>query len=105
MARSAVTRSPARKSRRTRTTPSEAAVDMSPSQYIVKVERASGEPLADPIEPGELLVHAHRDHHPLEIAAQFLASRLIHVTGNESLVKKGLQGDRVPGRARGPRGG
>ncbi len=92
MARSAVTRSPARKSRRTRTTPSEAAVDMSPGQYIVKVDRASGEPLSDPIEPGDLLVHAHRDHHPVEIAAQFFASRLIQLTGNEGLVKKGLKG-------------
>ncbi len=65
---------------------------MSPSQYIVKVDRATGEPLSDPIEPADLLVHAHRDRHPVEIAAQFLASRLIHVTGNESLVKKGLKG-------------
>ena len=86
---------------------------MSPGQYIVKVDRASGEPLADPIEPGELLVHAHRDHHPVEIAAQFLASRLIHVTGNESLVKKGLKGieflgarvGRTVGRAHGEPGG
>ena len=92
MARSAVTRSPARKRRRAPTPPSEPAVDMSPGQYIVKVERASGEPLGDPIEPSDLLVHAHRDRHPVEIAAQFLASRLIHVTGNESLVKKGLKG-------------
>jgi nucleoside-diphosphate-sugar epimerase len=65
---------------------------MSPGEYIVKVDRATGEPLSDPIDPAELLVHAHRDRHPVEIAAQFLASRLIHVTGNESLVKKGLQG-------------
>lgn len=65
---------------------------MSPGQYIVKVDRQTSEPLADPIEPAELLVHAHRDHHPAEIAAQFLASRLIHLTGNESLVKKGLKG-------------
>jgi nucleoside-diphosphate-sugar epimerase len=65
---------------------------MSPGQYIVKVDRQSGEPQSDPIEPAELLVHAHRDHHPVEIAAQFLASRLIHVTGNENLVKKGLKG-------------
>jgi nucleoside-diphosphate-sugar epimerase len=65
---------------------------MSPGQYIVKVDRATGEPLSDPIEPAELLVHAHRDRHPVEIAAQFLASRLIHVTGNEGLVKRGLKG-------------
>jgi len=67
------------------------ATDMSPSQYIVKVDRATGEPLSDPVEPADLLVHAHRDHHPVEIAAQFLASRLVQVTGNESLVKGGLK--------------
>ena len=67
-------------------------MDMSPSRYIVKVERATGEPLSDPIDPADLLVHAHRDHHPVEIAAQFLASRFIQVTGNESFVKRGLRG-------------
>jgi nucleoside-diphosphate-sugar epimerase len=66
--------------------------DMSPARYIVKVERATGEPLTDPIDPADLLVHAHRDHHPVEIAAQFLASRLVRMTGNETLVKRGLRG-------------
>ena len=82
------------------------AVDMSPSQYIVKVDRATGEPLSDPIEPADLLVHAHRDHHPVEIAAQFLASRFIQVTGNESLVKRGLrlvEAAGLPGRDGGGR--
>jgi hypothetical protein len=36
----------------------EPSVEMSPGQYIVKIDRASGEPQSDPIEPGELLVHA-----------------------------------------------
>ncbi len=66
-------------------------VDMSPSRYIVKIDRATGEPLGDPIDPADLLVHAHRDHHPVEIAAQFLASRFIQLTGNERLVKRGLK--------------
>jgi nucleoside-diphosphate-sugar epimerase len=92
MARRVVRRSPARRSRRPPAPELEASVDMSPGQYIVKIDRASGEPQSDPIEPGELLVHAHRDRHPLEIAAQFLASRLVSVTGNESLVKRGLRG-------------
>jgi nucleoside-diphosphate-sugar epimerase len=65
---------------------------MSPSRFIVKVDRASGTKLAGPIEPAELLVHAHRDRHPVEIAAQFLASRLLEVTGNEALVAKALRG-------------
>jgi nucleoside-diphosphate-sugar epimerase len=64
---------------------------MSPSRYIVKVDRATGEPLPGLIEPADLLVHAHRDHHPVEIAAQFLASRFIQLTGNERLVKRGLK--------------
>ena len=68
------------------------SVDMSPGQYIVRVDRATGEPIEGPIEPAELLVHAHRDRHPVEIAAQFAASRLIDVTGNEGLVKMGLRG-------------
>jgi nucleoside-diphosphate-sugar epimerase len=64
---------------------------MSPSRYIVKVDCATGEPIAGPIDPPDLLVHAHRDRHPVEIAAQFLASRFIQVTGNERLVKRGLR--------------
>ena len=69
----------------------EGAIDLSPSRYIVKVDRETNAELPDEIEPGELLVHAHRDHHPVEIAAQFLASRLVQVTGNEALVKRGLK--------------
>ena len=72
-----------------------------PSRYIVKVDRATGEALSDPIDPAELLVHAHRDNHPVEIAAQFLASRLVQVTGNESLVKEGLGRSRPLGAASG----
>jgi nucleoside-diphosphate-sugar epimerase len=66
-------------------------IDMSPSRYVVKVDRASGEPLSGSIDPADLLVHAHRDHHPVEIAAQFLASRFIQVTGNERVIKRGLK--------------
>src|SRR4029453_18594317 len=81
-------------------------VDMSPAQYIVKVDRATGEPLSEAIEPSDLLVPAHRARHPVEIPAQFLASRLIHVTGNEGLVKLGLKGiERLGSRGGGPGGG
>ena len=66
-------------------------MDTSPSRYIVKVDCTTGEPIAGPIDPADLLVHAHRDRHPVEIAAQFLASRFIQVTGNERLVKRGLR--------------
>jgi nucleoside-diphosphate-sugar epimerase len=95
--------SPARRRRsapRRSSKPRAAAVDTSPSRYIVKVDRETGAELADPIEPAELLVHAHRDHHPVEIAAQFMASRLIQVTGNEALVKRVLRTiDRLGSRA------
>jgi nucleoside-diphosphate-sugar epimerase len=64
---------------------------MSPSRYIMRVDRATGAEITEPIEPHELLVHAHRDNHPVEIAAQFAASRFIQLTGNEAFVKKGLK--------------
>ena len=74
-------------------------VDLLPSNYIAKIDRETGDEVPEEIEPGELLVHAHRDHHPLEIAAQFVASRLIEVTGNEALVNRGLRTlDRLGGR-------
>jgi len=60
--------------------------DFSPSRYIARVSRATGEELAGPIDPDELLVHAHRDDHPVEVAAQFMASRLLALTGNEARV-------------------
>jgi nucleoside-diphosphate-sugar epimerase len=69
----------------------DARLDMSPGRYIARVERESGREIEGPIEPHELLVHAHRDNHPVEIATQFLASRLIQVTGNEAIVKDGLK--------------
>jgi nucleoside-diphosphate-sugar epimerase len=67
------------------------APDQSPSAYIVRVDRATRREIRGPIAPEELLVHAHRDNHPLEIAVQFAASRILQVTGNEALVKKGLK--------------
>ena len=52
-----------------------------------------------PIDPDELLVHAHRDKHPLEIAAQFAASRFIRLTGNERIAREGIRAvNRVGGR-------
>jgi nucleoside-diphosphate-sugar epimerase len=50
-----------------------------------------GEEVPGLIEPEELLVHAHRDKHPVEIAAQFLASRLVRMTRDEEAVRKALR--------------
>jgi nucleoside-diphosphate-sugar epimerase len=65
--------------------------DISPSRYIARVDRVLGEEVPGLIEPDELLVHAHRDKHPVEIAAQFLASRLVRVTRDEEAVRKVLR--------------
>ena len=45
-----------------------------------------------PIDPDELLVHAHRDQHPAEVLAQFLGSRVVQLTGREGLVETALRG-------------
>jgi nucleoside-diphosphate-sugar epimerase len=73
----------------TKTAP--APPDVSPSRYIARVRMATGEEVREPIDPDELLVHAHRDHHPIEIAVQFVAGRLIRLTGNEEGVRAGMR--------------
>ena len=67
------------------------APDSDPSRYILRVARDKGEEIPGPIAPDELLVHAHRDKHPLEIAAQFAASRFIRFTGNERFAREGIR--------------
>lgn len=64
--------------------------DFAPSRYIAKISLETGQEVPGPIDPGELLVHAHRDKHPIDVAAQFVASRLIQLTGKEAFVGKGL---------------
>src|SRR5262245_47918220 len=64
--------------------------DFSPSRYIAKISLDSGQEVTGPIEPGDLLVHAHRDKHPMDVAAQFAASGLIRLTGRERVVGRGL---------------
>src|SRR5262245_35396804 len=65
--------------------------DPSPERYIARVSRASGEEVPGPIDPDELLVHHHRDNHPLEVAVSFLASRAVQITGREGAVGDGLR--------------
>ena len=67
------------------------APDSSPSRYIARVDRATGRELDVPIRPDELLVHAHRDHHPVDVAVQFLASRLVELTGRDWLAREGMR--------------
>jgi len=72
--------------------PPAAPRDTDPTRYIVRLSRRTGEELPGPIDPDELLVHAHRDQHPAEVVAQFLGSRLIQLTGREGLVESALRG-------------
>jgi nucleoside-diphosphate-sugar epimerase len=65
--------------------------ESSPSRYIAKVSFSTGKEILRPIDPDDLLVHAHRDKNPIDVTAQYLASRLIHWTGNENAVKDGLR--------------
>src|SRR3989442_4009990 len=65
--------------------------DTAPSRYIARISRLTGQELPGEIDPDELLVHAHRDHHPLEVAAQFAASRILQLTKKEDLVDQGLR--------------
>ena len=69
----------------------EMAWESSPSRYIAKVSLATGREILRPIDPDDLLVHAHRDKNPIEVTAQFLASRAISWTGNAETVRDGLR--------------
>ena len=71
--------------------PAEPPFDPSPERYIARVSRLTGEEIPGPIDPDDLLVHAHRDNHPLEVAASFLASRAVQLTGREGAVGDGLR--------------
>ncbi len=66
-------------------------LDVAPERYIARVDPVSGKEIPGPIDPTELLVHAHRDQHPVEVAAQFVASRVIGLTGKERVVRQGLR--------------
>jgi len=63
-----------------------------PVRYVVRVSRRTGEEIPGPIPPEELLIHAHRDRHPVEFAAEFVASRLIQLTGRDDGVRRALRG-------------
>jgi nucleoside-diphosphate-sugar epimerase len=65
--------------------------DDAPSRYIARVSLATGREIPGLIEPDELLVHAHRDKHPVQVVAQFVASRLVTLTRSEEAVRKGLR--------------
>ena len=65
--------------------------DSNPAQFVMRVDRHTGDEIPGPIDPDELLIHAYRDRHPLEVTAQFLASRAVQLTGSEWLARQGLR--------------
>jgi nucleoside-diphosphate-sugar epimerase len=65
--------------------PTRDRLDDSPSRYVERVDLATGRPLGEPIQPEELLVHAHRAHNPAQAALHYLASRAAGLTGSERL--------------------
>lgn len=67
------------------------AGDPDPSRYIARVNRRTGKEIPGEITPDDLLVHAHRDNHPVEVLAQYLASRFLELTGNESVVNEAMR--------------
>ncbi len=72
--------------------------DFSPSRYIARISLDTGKEMPGPIDPEELLVHAHRDRHPVEVAAQFVANRVVGLTGKEAVVRRGLKAFNTLGR-------
>jgi nucleoside-diphosphate-sugar epimerase len=65
--------------------------DFSPSRYLTRVHRRTGEEIPGPIDPDELLIATHRDTHPLEMIVQFLASRAVKLSGSEAIARQGLR--------------
>lgn len=59
------------------------ATDSSPSRYIQRISLRTGKEIPGPIAPPELLVQSHRDRHPVDVAVQFLASRIVQLTGDD----------------------
>jgi nucleoside-diphosphate-sugar epimerase len=76
---------------RPRARPEAPELDLSPSRYIARVDPRTSREIPGAIDPEELLVHAHRDQHLAEVAAQFVASRVLGLTGQERVVRQGLR--------------
>jgi nucleoside-diphosphate-sugar epimerase len=57
--------------------------DDSLARYIQRISLRTGNEIGGPIAPHELLVASHRDRHPVDVFVQFLASRVVQLTGDE----------------------
>lgn len=59
------------------------SADSAPAAYIQRISLRTGKEIPGPIAAHELLVQSHRDRHPVDVAVQFLASRIVQFTGDE----------------------
>ena len=69
-----------------------------PGRYVERVSLETGEVLDHPPRPEELLVHDHRDGHPVDVHARYMMSRTVRSTGSERVALRRLQ--RMRGLAR-----
>jgi nucleoside-diphosphate-sugar epimerase len=65
--------------------------DDSPERYIKRISLVTGREIRGPIDPEELLVQSHRDRHPADVIVQFLASRMVQLTGDERAAWRGMR--------------
>lgn len=65
--------------------------EISPNRYLEKVSLATGDVLDVDILPKQLLVHHHRDYHPVDFQARRLMSRLVRKTGNEEAARQKMR--------------
>ncbi len=65
--------------------------ELEPKRYIEKVSLVSGEVLDHPILPKHLLVHNHRDYHPVDIHARHVMSRVVRETGDEEAARQRIR--------------
>jgi nucleoside-diphosphate-sugar epimerase len=66
-------------------------LEISPERYVEKVSLVTGEVIAEPIEPRQLLVHHHRDYHLVDIHARFMMSRVVKATGQEDEARRRMK--------------
>jgi nucleoside-diphosphate-sugar epimerase len=59
------------------------AKDSAPSRYIQRISLRTGSEMSGRIAPKELLLRSHRDRHPVDVAVQFVASRVASFTGDD----------------------
>jgi nucleoside-diphosphate-sugar epimerase len=63
----------------------------------MRIDRTTGQEVPGTIRPEKLLVAAHRDSHPVPLAAQVLASRIVGLTGGEWAARQALRLTRKTG--------